>query len=112
MKFTEIQDRNEADTLRGKFVLTAIENAVPLDEDEYYLYEVIGLTVVTDDGRTLGTIKEVMETGANDVYIVDSRQYGEILIPVLDEFIKDIDFDASRITIHLMDGLLPDSDTD
>jgi 16S rRNA processing protein RimM len=107
LMLTDIQDRNEAETLRGQFVMVNIEDAVPLDDDEIYLYELIGLTVKTDAGEELGTIKDVLETGANDVYVVSSRQYGELLIPAHDETIIEIDTDAETVIVKLPDGLLP-----
>lgn len=103
-----IQDRNEAETLRGQFVMVDIDNAVPLDDDEIYLFELIGLTVKTDTGQELGTIKDVIETGANDVYVVTSRQYGEVLIPAHDETLIEIDTESAIVTVKLPDGLLPE----
>ena len=107
IKFEGIQDRNEAEALRGRYVMIDIENAIPLEDDEFYLFELVGLTVQTDEGQVLGTIRHVMETGANDVYIVNSKQYGEILIPAHDETIVEIDLDHEIVTVTLPDGLLP-----
>ncbi|MDQ7026608.1 MAG: ribosome maturation factor RimM [Anaerolineae bacterium] len=104
----EIQSRNDAETLRGQFVMIDTDNAIPLDDDEIYLYELIGLTVKTDTGQELGAIKDVIETGANDVYVVSSRQYGEVLIPVHDETLIEIDTDAAIVTVKLPNGLLPE----
>jgi 16S rRNA processing protein RimM len=104
----EVQDRNEAETLRGQLVMVDIDDAVPLEDDEIYLYELIGLTVKTETGQELGTIKDVLETGANDVYVVSSRQYGELLIPAHEETIIEIDTDAETVTVKLPDGLLPE----
>jgi 16S rRNA processing protein RimM len=70
------------------------------------------MTVKTDDGAILGTLSEVLETGANEVYIVDSPQYGEVLIPVLDETILTIDPDAKLVIVKLPEGLLPRSSED
>lgn len=104
----EIADRNEAELFRNQLVMIDIENAVPLEDDEVYLYELIGLSVQTDDGKILGTIKDVLETGANDVYIVRSREYGELLIPIHDETLLEIDTEAEIVTVKLPEGLLPD----
>lgn len=108
LKFAGIDDRTEAEMLRGLRVMVDIDDAVPLEEDEFYLYEVIGLTVRTADDIELGTIRSVIETGANDVYVVKGRAYGEVLIPAHDETIVEIDFDAGVLTVSLPDGLLPD----
>lgn len=107
LKFEGIDDRDAADLLRELIVLVEMDDAVPLEEGEFYLYQVIGLQVVTDDGENLGTIKEVMETGANDVYIVDTEQYGEVLLPAIPSIILNTDVKAGVVTVHLMDGLLP-----
>ena len=66
----------------------------------------IGMKVCTEDGSEFGTLKDVMETGANDVYIIDSLEHGEVLIPAIRECILDVDMDEERMTIHLMEGLV------
>ena len=107
LKLKGIDDRDEADTLRGLFVMVDLENAIPLEEGEFYLYQLIGLKVNTHDGQELGTITDVLETGANDVYVVDSPQYGEVLIPVTDETILETNVNAGFVRVKLPDGLLP-----
>lgn len=106
-KFKGINDRDAADKLRQLFVMVAMQDAVPLEEGEFYLYQLIGLNVQTDDGQTLGKLTEVLETGANDVYIVESPRYGEVLIPATDETILETNIEAGFITVKLPDGLLP-----
>jgi 16S rRNA processing protein RimM len=101
------EDRNEADTLRDQFVMVALEDAVPLEEGEFYLYQVIGLSVYTVDGDYLGEVSDVIETGANDVYVVQGPR-GEVLLPATEECVVDIDIDAKRMTINLIEGLLGD----
>lgn len=108
-KFEEIRDRDDADTLRGQFIMVDFENAIPLDEGEYYAYEIIGLAVQTTDEQTLGTIRDVIQTGANDVFIVKGGPYGELLLPAHDETLLKIDFDAQIVTMSLPDGLLPET---
>ena len=98
--------RNEAETLRGATVMISLEQAAPLDEGEYYLFELLGLRVVAEDIE-IGTVKEVLQTGANDVYIVESADYGEVLIPAHEETILKIDFEAGVIAMALPEGLLP-----
>jgi 16S rRNA processing protein RimM len=101
-----VGDRDAADLLREQYVMIALENAVPLEEDEFYLFQAIGLAVCTDEGEDLGVIVDVLETGANDVYVVQGPR-GEVLLPAIDECIVDVDIDAGKMTVHLMDGLLP-----
>ncbi|MGB7341527.1 MAG: ribosome maturation factor RimM [Phototrophicaceae bacterium] len=104
----EVKDRNAAELLRGRKVMIDIDRAIPLEEGEYYLYQLIGLTVQTTDGIELGQIKEVIETGANDVYVVKGREFGELLLPAHSETIVNMNFDEKRITMQLPDGLLPE----
>ncbi len=99
------RSRSDADQLRSKIVMVPIDNATPLDEGEYYLFQLIGLTVVAD-GYEIGVVKEVMQTGANDVYVVTSEAHGEILVPAHQDTIVSIDFDTEMIAMTLPDGLL------
>lgn len=107
LKLKGVDTRESADLLRQLFVMVTLDEAVPLEEGEFYLYQLIGVQVVTQDGQHLGTIREVLETGANDVYILDSPQYGELLIPVTAETIITTDIEAGVITVSLPEGLLP-----
>ncbi|RPI96489.1 MAG: 16S rRNA processing protein RimM [Chloroflexi bacterium] len=107
LRLEDIPDRDAADMLREQFVMVAFDDAVPLDEDEFYLFQAIGLAVYTDAGEHLGDVADVLETGANDVYVVQGPR-GEILLPAVDEVILDVDLDAGRMTVRLMAGLLGD----
>lgn len=106
--FKGVADRDAADRLRGMLVMVDVANAVPLEEGEFYLYQLIGLNVVTESGEVLGKIAEVLETGANDVYIVQGGAHGEILIPVTPETILKTDIAAGQVTVRLPEGLLPE----
>ena len=99
--------RNDAEQLRSKLVMIDPAQAAPLQADQYYLFQLIGLTVVCHD-EEIGRVKEVLQTGANDVYVVDSPTHGELLLPAHDETIVSIDFDSQMITMSLPDGLIPD----
>ena len=85
------RNRNDAELLRDKVVMISIDQAAPLEEGEYYLFQLIGLRVIADQIE-IGQIKEVLQTGANDVYVVHSDEFGEVLIPAHDETILNIDF--------------------
>ena len=89
------------------------ENIIPTQmdlniiyEDEYYIADLLGMKVLLEDGSEFGTLKNVMETGANDVYIVDSVEHGEVLLPAIKECILDVDIETNTMTVHLMKGLL------
>lgn len=104
----DVIDRNGADTMRDLFVLVDIRDAVPLDDDEVYLFQLIGMTVITETGEVIGTLTEVLETGANDVYVVNGERYGEVLIPVIDDAVISTDTDTNQVTVRIPEGLLPD----
>ena len=72
LKFKGIDNINDIEKYRGKSLMIDREDAVDLDEDEYFIADMIGMKVYTEDGSEFGTLKDVMETGANDVYIIDS----------------------------------------
>jgi 16S rRNA processing protein RimM len=77
---------------------------VPLPSGRYYQRQIIGLGVVTDEGESLGEVVDILETGANDVYVVQGAQ-GEILLPAISSVIRQIDLDAGCLTVHLLEGL-------
>lgn len=99
--------RDDAERLRSKLVMIDPEQAAPLEGEQYYLFQLIGLRVLSNNVE-IGNIKEVLQTGANDVYVVESPSYGELLLPAHDETILNIDFEAREIRMVLPDGLLPD----
>ncbi len=82
------------------------ENAAPLEEGEYYIGDLIGMRVITDEGEELGTLKDVMETGANDVYVVDTQKYGEVLILAIKQCILEVDVQMDQMKVHLLPGLI------
>lgn len=108
LKLQGIDDRDEAGRLRGLYIMIDLEHAVPLEEGEFYLYQLIGMTVQLEDGVVFGTLREVLETGANDVYIVDSPAHGEVLIPATQETILNTDPTLGIVTVRLPHGLLPE----
>jgi len=103
--FAGITDRNAAETLRGLYLQIPIAEAMPLEPDTYYHHQLQGLTVLTDDGTLLGELVDILETGANDVYIVRGPQ-GEILLPATEEVVRTIDLEAGQMIVHLLEGLL------
>lgn len=104
VKLAGCETRSDAERLRGQWVQIPIEHARPLDEDEYYEYQIVGLEVWTDEGERLGRITEVLYTGSNDVYVVTGPE-GEILIPALEDVVLQVDLEAGRIVVSLMEGL-------
>ncbi len=106
VKFKGINNINDIEKYKGKDLLVTRENAVPLEENEYFIYDIMDAQVVDEEGKEIGTLVEVLATGANDVYVVKTPQGKEILMPVIDECILDIDFDNKVVTAHIMPGLL------
>lgn len=106
LKFKEINNINDIEMYKGKHLWIPREEAQELEEDEYYIGDLIGMEVQLEDGTFFGTLKDVMETGANDVYIVDTKERGEVLLPAIGECILDVDVENGKMTVHIMDGLL------
>lgn len=106
LKFKGVDTLNEVENWRGVELYVERKDGVPLKENEYYIADLIGLTVFTEDGAVFGTLKDVMETGANDVYIVDTKTNGEVLIPAIRECIRDVDLEGQKMVVHLLEGLL------
>ena len=106
LKFKGIDNINDIEKYKGHDLWIPREEGQELDEDEYYIADLLGLHVILDDGTEFGTLKNVMETGANDVYIIDTNAHGEVLVPAIRECIQDIDLEINTMTIHLMKGLI------
>ncbi|MCI8559900.1 MAG: 16S rRNA processing protein RimM [Dorea sp.] len=106
LKFEGIDNINDIEKYKRCPLLVRREDAVPLEDDEYFIADMIGILVETEDGETFGTLKDVIKTGANDVYVIASETHGEVLIPAIKECILEVDIEAGRMKIHLMEGLL------
>ena len=106
VKFKGIDNINDIEKYKGKSLLVDRENAVKLRKDEYFIADMIGMNVLTEDGEIFGTLKDVIETGANDVYIINSKKHGEVLIPAIKECILDVNVKEGKMLVHLMDGLI------
>lgn len=94
----KIYDRDAAEALRNKYICVDREHAIKLPEGRYFIFDLIGCTVITDDGKELGKVDEVMQPGANDVYVVKNDK-DEILIPAVKSFVLDIDIEKKLITV-------------
>jgi len=105
VKLAGCDDRDAAEALRGQWVQIPIEDAVPLEEGEYYTFQLIGIEVVTDHGESLGRVVEVLETGANDVYVVHGPR-GEVLLPAIEDVVRELDVPARRMVVSPLPGLL------
>lgn len=106
LKFKEMNNINEVEKYKGKDLYVTRENAVPLEENEYFIVDLIGCNVVTDEGNDLGELVDVIQTGANDVYVVKTADGKEVLLPYIEQCILNIDIEAKKITAHILPGLL------
>lgn len=106
LKFDGIDTLNDVEVYKGASLFVDRKNAVKLEKDEYFIADLIDLTVADENGKELGTLIDVMKTGANDVYIVKNEEGRELLFPAIKECILDIDFKKKIMTVHVMDGLL------
>ncbi len=95
-----------AGRFRNQWVYVKAKDVPSLPEGQHYKYEMIDLDVVDDNGNALGKLVEILETGANDVYIVRDESGKEILLPAIPSVILNVDMEARKITIHLIDGLV------
>ncbi|HRY14088.1 MAG TPA: ribosome maturation factor RimM [Syntrophomonadaceae bacterium] len=106
MKFRGIDDMEAAEQLRNVFLNVTTDQLYPLPEGSFYHFQLIGMQVEDVDKGPLGQLAEVLETGANDVYVVKSDTYGEILIPAIKQVVMAVDVPNHRLTVKLLDGLL------
>ncbi|MBQ9157692.1 MAG: 16S rRNA processing protein RimM [Eubacterium sp.] len=105
VKFEEFDDINQVEQYKRCPLMVTRENAVPLEEDEYYVADLLGLTIVDDSGITIGKLENVIETGANDVYEVLTGDGSRILLPAIKDCILDVDMDEGIILVHMLKGL-------
>lgn len=106
LKFKGYDNINDIEKYLKKDLLVDREHAVELGENENFIADLIDMEVMTDEGKVLGTLTDVIETGANDVYAVKTPEGKEILLPAIRDCILDVDVDEKRMTVHVMEGLL------
>lgn len=106
LKFKGIDNINDIEKYRKMPLLVSREDAVELEDDEYFMADILGMDVYTDGGELFGTLTDILETGANDVYVIDTKEHGEVLIPAIKDCILDVNTEENKMTIHLMDGLI------
>ncbi len=100
-----VTDRTTAERLKGQFVQVPLDEAMPLPPGTYYLHQLIGLEVVTPAGQPLGRVVDILETGANDVYVVagDDR---EMLLPAIPEVVQAVDIEKGQMVVKIIEGLI------
>ena len=106
LKFKGIDTIDDVQKFRQKELLVTRDQAVPLKEDEYFIADLIGLLALSDEGEDLGTLAGVMQSAANDVYVIRKPGADDLLIPAIRECILDVDIEGGQMRIHVMDGLI------
>ena len=106
LKFKGLDNINDIEKYRQKSLYVTRKNAVRLQRDEYFIADLIGLKVQDEDGMELGTVKDVIETGANDVYEVEMADGRSLLLPAIKQCILNVDVENGMIQVHVLEGLL------
>ena len=106
LKFKGYDSIDDIEKYKGKDLLITRDQAVELGPDENFIVDLIGLRVVTEDGKEFGTLTDVIKTGANDVYEVKTAEGKEVLLPAIKECVLNVDLAQGLVTVHIMDGLL------
>ena len=106
LKFKEYNNINDIECYKGKDILVSRDNAVKLEKGEYYIADILGAKDILEDGSEFGVLEDVMQTGANDVYVVKTLDNKEVLLPKIDECVKKLDIENKIVTVHIMKGLL------
>ncbi len=105
LKFKDYDNINEIECYKGKDLLITRQQAVPLEEGEYFISDLIGSRLVTDNGRELGELFDALETGANHVFLVKKQDGKELLLPYIPDCVLEIDIKNKLVTVHMMEGL-------
>ena len=106
LKFKEITSIDELMPYKGKDLLVTRDQAVKLEENEYFICDLIGLRVVTDEGEDFGVLTDVIQTGANDVYVVAMKDGKELMLPAIGDCILNVDLEQRRMEVHVLEGLM------
>lgn len=106
IKFEGYDSINDIEKYKGMGIFVTRENAVPLKKDEYFMADLLGLGVIDDEGRVLGELTDIMQTGANDVYVIKLKAGGELLLPAIKQCILDVDINEGIMKVHVLKGLM------
>ena len=105
VKFKGIDNINDIEKYKGSDLFVTRENAVQMEEDEYYIADSIGAVAYTEDGEKFGILKDVLETGANLVYVI-GHEGKDVLVPAIPDCVKDVDVEGKKIVVHILPGLM------
>lgn len=106
IKFKEFDNINDIEKYKGCNLLVTRDNAVKLNKGEYFIADILGANVYLEDGSEFGVLRDVLQTGANDVYVVDTVSGREVLIPSIPQCIIERNIEEKKIVVHLLKGLM------
>ena len=106
IKFKGIDKVEQAEVLRNSYLTVSRDSVEKLEEGRYYIVDLLGLEVYTDEQILLGTLEDIFNTGSNDIYVVKDKQGKQILLPAIQDVIKQIDIENKKIIVHLLPGLI------
>ena len=106
IKFKGIDKVEQAEMLRNSYLTVSRDSVEKLEEGRYYIVDLLGLEVYTDEQVLLGTLEDIFNTGSNDIYVVKDKQGKQILLPAIQDVIKQIDIENKKIIVHLLPGLI------
>ena len=106
IKFKGIDKVEQAEILRNSYLTVSRDSVEKLEEGRYYIVDLLGLEVYTDEQILLGTLEDIFNTGSNDIYVVKDKQGKQILLPAIQDVIKQIDIENKKIIVHLLPGLI------
>ena len=106
LKFKGFDNINDIEKYRQKSLYVTRENAVRLRKDEYFIADLMGLTIIDEEDKEIGVLKDVMETGANDVYEITMNDGRELLLPAIKQCVLEVNVEEGFIKVHILDGLL------
>jgi len=106
VKFKGIDKVEEAEQLRNSYLEVDRENAIELEEGEYFIADLLGLNVITEENELLGKIEDIFNTGSNDIYVVKNEEGKQLLLPAISDVIKKINIEESKVVVHLLEGLI------
>lgn len=106
LKFEEFNNINDIEMYKQCELYVTRENAVDLYEDEYFIGDILGSKIVDENGETIGILDDILATGANDVYVIQTEEGKEILMPAIKQCILDVNIEEKIITVHLLEGMV------
>lgn len=106
IKFKGIETVEQAEKLKNSYITISRDSAEELEEDRYYIVDLLGLEVYTDEQILLGILEDIFNTGSNDIYVVKSSDGKQILLPAIKDVVKNIDIENKKITVHIIPGLI------